>query len=96
MHSHVLGQVVAHAFKEAKHLKPVRPGKSACVGFIVGVLFGPIGTGVYLGRWVDFFVPLALIVIRSVMTIGLAAPVCWLLCGLWGATRATTSRSPDA
>jgi len=79
---------VSHAFKEAKHMPSTGRNKSAGLAFFLGFLFGPIGTGLYLQTWTDFFVPLLFVIGGSVMTVGIGAPVFWILCGVWGAVRA--------
>lgn len=90
MNTQIFARLVRHAFQQSGQLAPVR-GKSPLVAFFAGVLFGPFGTGMYLGTFTDFIVPLGLVICGSVMTAGLAAPVFWMLCGAWGAKRAARS-----
>lgn len=81
------GHIIGKAFRDAKNLPPVGRGKSAVVAFVTGVLFGPIGLGLYLRSWGDFFIPLTLIIGGSIMTAGIGAPFFWALTGAWGAWR---------
>lgn len=83
--------VVSRAFKESDKLPPVGAGRSAIVAFFAGFLFGPIGVGVYLRSWSDFIVLMGLLVLGAVMTAGVGAPVFWMLCGAWGASRVNRS-----
>lgn len=61
------------------------------VAFFAGFLFGPIGTGLYLRSGTDFIVPLGLVIVGSLMTAGIGAPVFWALCGAWGFIRVRNS-----
>lgn len=79
--------VVGTAFRESKKMAPVASGKSAIVAFFAGFLFGPFGVGLYLWSFADFIVLMGLVLLGSVVTVGVAAPVLWVLCGAWGATR---------
>lgn len=94
--SHAYAHVVKHAFAESKKLQPVGQGKNAMVAFVAGFLFGPIGIGVYLKSGTDFFILLALLILGSVMTGGIAAPLLWILCGAWGWVRVNNSNKAAA
>jgi len=87
MSQHPYVHVVRHAFKHAKEMPSVGKGKSPVAAFVAGVLFGPFGIGLYLRSWGDFLVLLGLLLAGSFMTVGVAAPVFWVLCGVWGAVR---------
>jgi len=89
------GHVVGRAFRDAKQLPPKGRGKSAVLAFVLGVLFGPFGVGLYLESWADFFIPFLLVVAGSVMTVGVGAPVFWMLCGAWGAWRVALANKSD-
>ena len=90
------GHIVGKAFRDARNLPPVGRGKSAVMAFVVGVLFGPIGLGMYLRSWGDFFIPLILIIGGSVLTAGVGAPFFWILTGAWGAWRVTLANQSSA
>lgn len=81
------GHVVGTAFKQSRSMAPVGSGRSAIVAFFAGFLFGPFGVGIYLKSFADFIVLMGLVLLGSVFTVGVAAPVLWVLCGAWGATR---------
>ena len=87
---------VSHAFREAKHLPPKGKGKSAILAFIIGVAFGPFGVGLYLRSWMDFWVPMGFVIIGSFLTVGLAAPIFWMLSGLWGAVRVNIANASSS
>jgi hypothetical protein len=80
-------RIVGHAFRESKNLPSVGAGRSAMVAFFSGIVLGPFGVGLYLRSWIDFTVLLGLLILGSFMTVGVGAPVFWLLCGAWGAVR---------
>lgn len=84
-------QVVSSAFRASEKMPPVAAGKSAIVAFFAGFLFGPFGVGLYLRSWSDFIVLFGLIFLGSFMTVGVGAPVFWMLCGAWGAARVNRS-----
>lgn len=88
------GHIVGKAFRDAKNMPPAGRGKSAVMAFVVGVLFGPPGLGVYMRSWPDFLIPMILIVGGSVMTAGVGAPFFWLLTGCWGAWRVSLANQP--
>lgn len=71
-------------------MSPIR-GKNALVAFFAGFLFGPFGVGAYLRSWSDFIVTLGLVLAGTVMTAGVGAPVFWVMCGIWAATRVANS-----
>lgn len=81
------GHSVAHAFRDMDRMPAVGEGKSAFLAFVLGVLFGPFGVGIYLKSWMDFFVLLAIVVFGAMFTVGIGAPVFWIVCGVWGAVR---------
>lgn len=85
--------VVKHAFEHSKDMPSVGPGKNALVAFAAGFLFGPFGVGIYLRSAGDFFITLTLVILGSVMTAGIAAPVLWMLCGAWAAVRVKNSNA---
>lgn len=91
MNNRHFNEVVHHALREAKTMAPTQ-GKNPLVAFFAGFLFGPFGVGGYLRSWSDFFVSLGLVILGSLMTAGVGAPFVWVLCGLWGATRAAGSK----
>lgn len=81
------GPIVGKAFRESKNMAPVASGKSAIVAFFAGFLFGPFGVGLYLWSFADFIVLLGLVILGSVVTVGVGAPVLWIMSGAWGAMR---------
>lgn len=87
MNNQQFGHVVQHAFAASKHMKPVAKGKTPGRAFLFGFLFGPIGVGIYLRSWGDFAATLALVLIGSFTTAGVAAPVFWMLSGAWAHAR---------
>lgn len=88
----IQGQVLREGLKAAKNGPPVKPGKSPVLAFFAGFFFGPIGSGIYLESWQDFFVPLLILIIASVCTGGIAAPLAWMFCGLYAAGRCSESQ----
>lgn len=92
MVGHPFTHVVSHAFREAKHMPGVGAGKSAVVAFFAGFLLGPLGVGLYLRSLGDFVVTLGLVVVGSMLTVGVGAPVFWALCGAWAAYRVSSSK----
>jgi hypothetical protein len=89
-------QIVGHAFRESEKMPRVGAGKSPVAAFVVGFMFGPLGVGLYLKSWPDFFLLLGLILVGSFMTAGLGAPFFWCLCGFWGAARVARSNRGKA
>jgi hypothetical protein len=85
--NHPFVQIVGHAFREAEKMPSVGAGKNALVAFFAGVVLGPFGVGLYLRSWLDFIVLFGLLVIGSLTTVGVGAPVFWLLSGAWGYMR---------
>lgn len=85
-------RVVGHALKESRNMAAIR-GRNPLVAFFAGFLLGPFGVGLYLRSWGDFVVSLGLVILGSIVTAGLGAPFFWVLCGVWGATRAAGSKS---
>jgi hypothetical protein len=79
--------VVRQLFNNSGDFPPPKRGKNPVVAFVMGAAFGPLGVGLYLESWFDFFVSLGLVVTGSVMTVGLGAPVFWVLCGAYAARR---------
>lgn len=79
--------ILREGLKAAKYSRPIKPGKSAFIAFLAGFVFGPIGCGIYLESWEDFFIPLVIVLGASFLTAGVAAPVAWAFCGCWGAMR---------
>jgi hypothetical protein len=86
-------RIVGHACRESKNMPSVGAGKSAVLAFLAGVLLGPFGVGFYLRSWLDFTVLLALVLVGAFMTVGIGAPVFWMLCGAWGAMRVNRANS---
>ena len=80
-----------HHLLHAKHGPPLKP-KNPFIAFVCGFLFGPFGVGIYLESWTDFWILLAILLIATFSTVGLAAPVAWVFCGLWGAVRASSRK----
>lgn len=91
MSAHHFAHIVTHAFSSSSQMTPVGAGKNALVGFVAGFLFGPIGVGLYLGSAADFALSLGMVLLGSIMTAGLGAPVFWCLCGAWAYTRIKNS-----
>lgn len=86
-------KVLAAGLKCAKKMAPLPPGKNPVTAFVAGVMFGPFGTGIYLGTARDFFYPLAILMAATTFTAGLAAPLAWLFCGVYGAMRVNESNT---
>lgn len=84
---------VRHAFEHSKSMRPVAAGKSPILGFLIGFALGPVGVGLYLKSMPDFLITLALVVVGSMLSAGLGAPVFWMLCGAWAAVRVNQSNN---
>ncbi|MBX9736755.1 MAG: hypothetical protein K2X32_07500 [Phycisphaerales bacterium] len=96
MSAHAYTHLVQHAFKHSETMPPVKRGKNPFVGFLLGFVFGPIGVGVYLGSVTDFAMSLGMVIIGSLVTGGIAAPVLWTVCGVWAAVRIRNSNTKHA
>ncbi|MBX3402383.1 MAG: hypothetical protein KF699_03125 [Phycisphaeraceae bacterium] len=92
MSSNGYGNGSGNASPKSDERPPVGKGKSMGLAFIVGLLFGPFGVGLYLRSWADFFILLAIVIGGSMFTVGVGAPVFWILCGAWGAIRVSSTR----
>jgi len=90
------GHIVGKAFKESKHMAPVGQGRNPLVGFAMGFLLGPLGVGLVLKSPADFFITLTLVILGSLATVGVAAPVLWCLCGAWAYVRIRNSQEAEA
>lgn len=84
-------RVATLTFQQSKSMPRVGAGKNPLAGFALGFLFGPFGVGLYLGSFADFAITLFLVIVGSVFTAGIAAPVLWCLCGAWAAVRIKNS-----
>lgn len=92
MSSNDYGNGSSRASRQNDERLPVGRGKSMGLAFVVGLLFGPFGVGLYLRSWADFFILLAIVIGGSMFTVGVGAPVFWILCGAWGAIRVSSAR----
>lgn len=92
----VFSNAVRQAFKQSNGMPPVAKGKNPLVGFAMGFLFGPIGVGLYLKSWGDFFLTLTIVLVGSFVTAGVAAPVLWCVSGAWAYKRIHDSNKPPS
>ncbi len=91
--NHVFTHAVGTAFKQSKSMTPVGIGKNPLVGFAMGFLFGPFGVGLYLKSVGDFVITLCIVLAGTFLTVGVAAPILWVLCGAWAFVRISNSNS---
>lgn len=89
--NHVFTHAVGTAFKQSKSMTPVGIGKNPLVGFAMGFLFGPFGVGLYLKSVGDFVITLCIVLAGTFLTVGVAAPILWVLCGVWAFVRISNS-----
>ena len=88
-HGKHLGKLLNEVRKDMEKAPALSERKSPLVAAIVGFFFGPIGVGIYLKSWRDFFICLAVLVIL-LFTVALA-PIGWLFSAAYGGYRAYTS-----
>jgi hypothetical protein len=89
--NHVFAHAVGTTFKQSKSMPPVGHGKNPIIGFAMGFLFGPFGVGLYLKSVGDFVITLGIVLAGSALTVGVVAPLLWMLCGAWAFVRISNS-----
>lgn len=67
--------------------------KNPVAALLLGCCFGCIGTGIYFGTFMDFFVPLAVFIVLSILGVDIGAVPGWLFAGVWGMIRAMDSNN---
>jgi hypothetical protein len=82
-----------HHLHHARHGPPLKKPKNPLLAFLAGFMFGPIGAGLYLGSWFDFLALMAILLLASCGTAGVAAPVAWSFSGIWAGIRASSSNT---
>lgn len=66
----------------------IQTRKSPVLAFVIGCLFGCIGTGIYFRTFLDFFVPFVVFLVLAIAGVGIGAIPGWLFAGVWGLFRA--------
>jgi hypothetical protein len=72
-------------------MTPLAEKKSPVAAFVLGVLFGAIGVGIYFRSWKDFFVCILLFIGLAIVIPGIGTIPGWLFAAGYGAYRAHTS-----
>jgi hypothetical protein len=86
-------QLLYESLKNAgKNGPKLKTPKSPVIAFIMGFMFGPVGVGLYLGSFYDVAVPMGILVVVTLCSGGIAAPIGWTFSGLWGAIRAHATK----
>jgi len=86
-----------HGAEAIKTMKPLHAAKSPVWAFLIGILFGAPGIGIYFRSWKDFFIclvaffALGLVLLPTVIGEAFVYPLAVLFCGIYGAWRADTS-----
>jgi hypothetical protein len=84
-------QAARQAQMLVKNLKPLHTEKNPGIAFLLGILFGAIGVGIYFRSWKDFFVCLFLFIVLTLAIPAVGAIPGWLFAGFYGAYRAQSS-----
>jgi hypothetical protein len=72
-------------------LPPLDKKKNPAIAFVLGCLFGGIGIGLYFWSFLDFLVPVVVLVVATIAGFGIGAIPGWLFAGFWGMMRAIDS-----
>lgn len=84
-----IGHVLGELKKDMEKAAPLKEKKNVLTAAVVGFLFGPIGIGIYMGSWRDFFTCLIVLVLL-LFTVALA-PIGWIFSAVYGGYRVWTS-----
>ena len=80
-------------FSIADEMKPLKQKKNPTLAATLGLFTGGIGLGIYLGSWVDFFLPFLMLLLIFIFSGGILTefvPVFW---AIWGWRRAKASNA---
>jgi hypothetical protein len=95
--SHNPGHIF-HAIHKVIEERPRVHGKSAGLAFLIGLLFGAPGVGIYLRSWADFFICIGLFLFMLIVLYPtgpgeiLGIPIALVFSGLYGYLRVDISR----
>lgn len=70
-----------------KEREPLPARKNPVIAFLLGFLFGPFGSGWYMGTWKDFGVAFLMLVVFMIVFPGVGVLAGWIFSGVYAAIR---------
>ncbi len=80
-------------FSIADEMKPLKKRKNPAVAATLGLFTGGIGLGIYLGSWVDFFLPFLMLLLIFIFSGGILTELVPIFWAVWGWRRAKASNA---
>lgn len=87
-HTHSFVEIVKHTLEK---LPPLSERKNPLLSGILGFLFGPFGTAIYFGSFLDFFIGVGMIFLLFLFIPGIGIIPGWIFNAVFAYFRAETS-----